>query len=585
MKNNGKKHRIERIFDYVIIGAGSAGGIIAKELTDDRKTSVLVLEAGTNIPNSSPSIADADALANDNRLSYNMLTRTELNIMRQSRLRNGRVIGGSSQHNFMVAVRGSRELYDEWARIAGSQWSYDALRPLFKKLETYTGETQDPDERGTDGPIFVRQQIIPDSGLIQVLNQAVSDVLGIPIVEDYNTGIRDCTYFKTQYTQKAVHGTFERSSTTTGYLNKNIVTQGNELHPDEFGVMGRKLIILAKSTANKILFIKKKGENVAVGVEFVRNGMTNRVFARKGIILSAGIFSSVILQRSGIGRPEDLERVGIRTLVNSPNVGYNFQSQFFAGMGIEVETSRLLQVLAADPIPAVLGSFKKEEGPGRRLQLLGFPVPSFVPIQDVFINGWEFNPERPTNVMSIGISDLNPKSRGSIIIAHSDPEALPSINLNPLDDPDDLRYMIDKYIETYRVILRARELDPGGIYRVVYPNEKIFEIADEAEKRRLLANFVRASYVNFDHFAGQCRIGPDIQQGVVDGFMNVFGTRNLKVADLSISPIIPDGNTCLPAQVIGLNAVRFIKQAPCRYLFDDDELLGLDDDELLGNEE
>lgn len=254
-----KKYHVERIFDYVIIGAGSAGGIIAKELSDDRRNSVLVLETGTNIPNSSPSIADADILANDNRLSFNTLSGTESGIGRQSRLRNGRVIGGSSQHNFMVAVRGSRELYDEWARIAGNQWSYKALRPLFKKLETYTGNTQDPGERGTDGPIFIRQQIIPDSGLIQVLNQAASNVLEIPIVEDYNTGIRDCTYFRTQYTQKAVIGTFERSSTATGYLNENIVTQGNESHPDEFGVKGRKLTILAKATVNKILFVKKKG--------------------------------------------------------------------------------------------------------------------------------------------------------------------------------------------------------------------------------------------------------------------------------------------------------------------------------------
>ena len=95
--------------------------------------------------------------------------------------------------------------------------------------------------------------------------------------------------------------------------------------------------------------------------------------------------------------------------------------------------------------------------------------------------------------------------------------------------------------------------------------------------RRLLANFVRASYANFDHYAGQCKIGPNIQQGVVDGFLNVFGTMNLKVADLSIAPVIPDGNTCLPAQMIGLNAVRFIKQAPCEHLLEDHELLDYDD--------
>jgi choline dehydrogenase len=561
------------IYDYVIIGAGSAGGIIAKELSDNRENTVLVLEAGTNIPNSSPSIADADALANDNRVSYNTLTKTEQSIGRQFRLRNGRLIGGSSQHNFMVAVRGSRELYDGWANIAGEQWSYEALRPLFKRLETYTGATQDPDERGTNGPIFIRQQNIPDNGLIQVLNEAVSDVLGIPLVEDYNTGIRDCTYFKTQFLQKAVDGTFERSSTATGYLNENIVTQGNEFNPDEFGVKGRNLTILSKATANKVLFNKKRKNITAVGVEYVKDGKFHKVFARKGIIISAGMFSSTILQRSGIGRLEDLENAGVKTLLESPNVGHNFQSQYFAGFGVEVETGRLLQVLATDPVPAVLGSFKKEEGPGRRLQLLGFPVSLFLPIQDIFVNGWEFDPTKPTNIMSFGISDLNPKSRGSIIIAHSDPEALPSINLNPLTNPNDLEYIIDKYIETYRVILKARELDPEGIYNVVYPPENIFELTDENEKRRLLSNYVRASYINFDHFAGQCKMGANIQQGVVDGFLNVFGTKNLMVADLSISPIIPDGNTCLAAQMIGLNAVRFIEQRSCLDSLNDDELL------------
>lgn len=558
-----------------MIGAGTAGGIIAKELTDDNLTSVLVLEAGTNMTKelSSPSTETAFALSSDNKFSFNILSKTESSIGRQLRLNSGRVIGGSSEHNEMYTVRGSRELYDEWANLVGSQWSYENVRALFKQNETYAGNTQNPDERGTNGPIFIRQQMIPDHGLIYALAGATSLVLGIPIVEDYNTGIRDCTFFKSQFTQKKVDGRFVRSSTATGYLNENIITQGNQFCPDEFGIGQRKLVIFAKTTVNKILFEQKNGDYLAVGVEFVRDGVSQRSFARKGIIVSAGNFSSVILQRSGIGRSAELAEAGISTLVESPNVGHNLQVHYSVGIGIEVETTRLLEVIFADPDePVTMGAFKQQKEPGRHLQLLGAPIPLFLPAQDVVINQWQFNPTSPSNIMSIGIINLNPKSKGTITVAHSDPEAYPSINFNPLENPDDLNFSIDQYIETFNIMVKARELDPGGIYKVVYPPENIFNLTNEEEKRTLLAEYVKASYTNFDHFGGQCKMGRNIEEGVVDGFLNVFGTKNLKVADLSIAPVLPDGNTSIPAQMIGLNAVRFIREDPSPCVVEDWEL-------------
>ncbi|MGM2818247.1 GMC family oxidoreductase [Bacillus cereus group sp. Bce001] len=566
------------IFDYIVIGAGTAGGVIAKKLTDDKCTSMLVLETGTNMPNSSPSIVTAANLANDNRLSFNTLSKTEATIGRQLRLSGGRVIGGGSQHNFMAAVRGSRNLYDSWAQLLDNNaWSYDSIRSLFIENETYIGMTQSPQERGSNGPIFIRQQKIPDQGLIQTLAQATSDVLGIPIVEDYNTGIRDCTFFKTQFIQKEIgDGKFVRSSTATGYLNENIVTQGNESHPDEFGVDQRKLVIFTKTTVDKILFKEKRGASMAIGVQYVRNGVSQRSYARKGIIVSAGMFSSVILQRSGIGKSTDLAEAGISTLVENDNVGHNFQTQYAIGMGVEVEveTTRLLQILSADPDqPIALGAFKKEEGlGGRRLQLIGFPLSIFLPIQDVFINQWQFNPNNPSNVISLAMVDLNPKSKGKITVAHSDPEAYPSIDFNPLDNPDDLNFIVDQYIQTFNIMMKARELDPNGIYKVVYPPENIFNLPNEEEKRTRLADYAKATYTNFAHYGGQCRMGKSIEDGVVNEYLNVFGTQNLKVADLSISPILPDGNTSIPAQMIGLNAVRFIREDPFPYVVDDMEI-------------
>ncbi|MFD2444655.1 GMC family oxidoreductase [Bacillus sp. CGMCC 1.16607] len=144
--------------------------------------------------------------------------------------------------------------------------------------------------------------------------------------------------------------------------------------------------------------------------------------------------------------------------------------------------------------------------------------------------------------------------------SHSDPEAYPSIDLNPLGNPDDLDFMIDQYIETFHIMKKARELDPEGIYKVVYPPEKIFEIRNREERRKNLERYARASYRNIFHFGGQCKMARSIDDGVVDGYLNVFGTKNLKVADLSISPILPDGNTSIPSQMIGLNAVKFIQE-------------------------
>ena len=550
-------------FDFIVIGAGTAGGVIAKKLSDDKATSVLVLEPGTNMVKelSNPSGAVSGILASDNRHSFNMLTNAEPSIGNQQlRISSGRTIGGSSEHNAMYAVRGSSELYNEWANIVGSQWSYHNVSSLFLKNETYTGETQEPEERGRKGPIFVRQQTIPKNGLTVTLAKAASDVLNIPIVEDYNTGIKDCTFFKSQFLNKKVNGHFVRSSTATGYLNRKIVTQGNEFHPDEVGVGSRKLVIVTKTTVNKVLFEQDGSIQVAVGVEFVRNGKSNRAYAKKGVIVSAGNFSSVILQRSGIGNPADLAKAGIETLISSPNVGHNFQAHFTIGMGVAVKTKRILDLMSADPDnPFPLGAFKGDgRRGGRRLQIYGSPTPTFLPTQDVLANNWDFDPKKQSNIMSIGLFDLNPKSRGTILAAHSDPEAYPSIELNPLGDPDDLDFMIDQYIETFHIMKKARELDPEGIYKVVYPPEKIFEISNKEEQRKKLESYVRASYRNIFHFGGQCKMARSIRDGVVDGYLNVFGTKNLKVADLSISPILPDGNTSMPCQMIGLNAVQFI---------------------------
>ena len=135
----------------------------------------------------------------------------------------------------------------------------------------------------------------------------------------------------------------------------------------------------------------------------------------------------------------------------------------------------------------------------------------------MFGNNWAFDPNKKTNVMSIGPFDNNPRSRGTILAAHSDPEVYPSVNLNPLQDPNDLEFMIDQYIEIYKIMRKARELDPEGIYNLVYPAEDIFKITNKAKKRAVIAKYVKATYRNIQHFGGQCRMASRFKKELLMG--------------------------------------------------------------------
>ncbi|WP_462410308.1 GMC family oxidoreductase [Neobacillus sp. Marseille-QA0830] len=574
-----KKKWKNKVFDYIVIGAGTAGGVIAKKLTDDPHTSVLVLETGVNSTahQSSPYIFDAVASASDNKFAFNYQSSLEPSLQRQLATVNGRVIGGGSEVNYMLAVRGSKELYDQWRDLTGEhRWGYREIRQLFMEDETYTGQTQSPSQRGRSGPVFIRQQHTPQGGgLPELLAEATQTVLGIPKVVDYNTGVRDCTFSKGQLIQREeADGTMTRSSTATGYLNDSIVTQGDKLDADEWGVGRRKLVLFANTTVNKVIFKKKKGHLIAAGVEYVKEGVSYKRFARKGVIVSAGFHSAVILQRSGIGHPMDLMNAGIKPLVENPNVGYQLQTHAYAGLGVEVDTSQLLPLVEADPNqPLLYGAFVAEHRnsqEGRRLQISGAPAPLFLPNPVVIERGWELDVTRATNIVSFGLIDLNPTSKGTIMAAHNDPAALPSFSFNPLQPTtNDLDFLVDQYINMYKIIVEARKQN-SGIHRVVFPDEGIFMMPDE-ERRRELRQFVRSSYSNFFHYGGQCKMADSEENGVVNGQLDVFGTMNLKVADLSIAPILPDGNTSVAARMIGLNAVRFIQDNPHPYVLDDND--------------
>lgn len=601
-----------KIFDYIIIGAGTAGSILANKLSQDGCTSVLVLEAGTNLveEESTPSIIEARDMATNNKFSDQVLSNEEPQTgNRQFILWSGRQIGGSSSHNFFLAVRGSRELYDSWIPFGGEQWSYNHLLPLFKENESYTGNSQDPESRGRRGPLSIRQQILPKENdccscnstpscpddstnpcpLSCILAQATSNAanLGHCIVkEDYNTGINNVSFTRSQYMQKQIGvdpdtgcPQFIRQSAATAYLNKTVVTQGTDEEPDEFGI-NRKLVILTKSLVNKVLLKKVNGQVIAHGVSFVRNGVTEKAFARKCVIVSAGNFSSSVLQRSGIGRLEDLQAAGIKQKVRNDQVGHNLQSQYYVDFGIQIcgSITRLNPIFLTppgncEPVALIYGGFLTQDAikgttgssvQSRRLQILTNPGAEYIPVAEALVNPiYTFDPARDNNVMSIALCDLKPSSRGSIVVSTSNPAVYPTLHFNLFENEDDLNYVVAAYRFMSKIVAEANELD--GLnegescpnperYTIVYP-PNLDQLTDEELKR-----YARASVSMLAHYAGTCRMAPSRDNGVVDGNLSVFGVKNLKVADLSVAPVVPDGNPALGAMVIGQKAFEIIQK-------------------------
>ncbi len=235
------------------------------------------------------------------------------------------------------------------------------------------------------------------------------------------------------------------------------------------------------------------------------------------------------------------------------------QIHFTVTMGIEVKTSRLMQIIEADPdYPVIFGAFVNMGSKNKKVQLRGFPNATTLPPQVVTINNWDFDPKKPTNIITINIIVLLPPIKGSVIVAHSDPEAYPIVEYNELNT-EQKELIVDSYLEFYKIIQQTREKDPNGIFDVVYPPENIFNIQDIGEKRRELLRYGIAYVDIWPGYGGICQMSRSINDGVVDSYLRVFGVDRLRVADLCVAPIVPDCNTCVPSMMIGLNASRIIK--------------------------
>jgi choline dehydrogenase len=524
-------------FDYVVIGAGSAGCVVANRLSADPARSVLLVEAGGRDRHPLVQLPMLMGKLMHSRI-YNWHYETEPEPELDGRRiywPRGKALGGSSTINGMIYVRGNRWDYDRWSQMGLSGWSYEEVLPFFRKSE---GHVQRRDGfHGADGPLTVTRAR-GRNPLFQAFVEAGRQA-GYPVNDDFN-GAEQEGFGRYDFTIRKGR----RCSTAKAFLRP---------------ILGRpNLTVLTHALTRRILLEKGR----AVGVELSVAGTPRRVTARREIILSAGAVNSPqILMLSGIGDEAELRRHGIATAQHLPGVGQNLQDHVDVCLVYEVtKPVTLYHDLRADRLAravlqgALLGegvatTFPYEAGAFLRSRP-GLEAPDiqahFMPALEKTANLHWPNLLRRERVeekhgITIRVGPVNPESRGRIALRSAEPADPPLIYANYLQAEFDKRTAIAG-VEMMREVmaqpafadLRGRELAPGP------------DVRSESQLRGWLKQAGGTTL----HPVGSCKMGNDAM-AVVDAELRVHGVAGLRVADASIMPIISSGNTNAPTIMIG----------------------------------
>lgn len=508
-------------FDYVIVGAGSAGCVLANRLSADGKNSVLLLEAGprdTNLWIHVP--LGYGRLFKEKTVNWMYQTEPEPGLDGRSVFQpRGKVLGGSSSINGLLYIRGQHEDYDRWRQHGNHGWGFDDVLPYFKKAEDQQRGADD--FHGTGGPLPVSDLGHPDPISAAFITAAAET--GLPVNRDFNGASQEGAGFFQTTTR---HG--RRASTAVAYL-RSAKRRGN-------------LRIETSAPAQRIVFDGRRAD----AVEYRQAGTLKTARARKEILISGGAFNSPqLLQLSGVGPADLLRRHGIDVVLDAPGVGHDLQDHLQVRVVMRCSQAITLNDIVNNPVRKILTGLQYAAFRTGPLTIAAGTSGAFfktnprLATPDIQIHFLPFSTDKMGEKLhsfsgfSASVCQLRPESRGSLRIRSADPAAPPEIRVNYLSTEVDRTANVEG-LKTLRKILQAKALRPY-VVEEVDPGAKV--VSDEA----LLA-YCRSRGSTIYHPTSTCRMGND-PLAVVDQRLRLRGIEGLRVVDASVMPDLVSGNT------------------------------------------